>query len=110
MTKKNGKNSAEELVINYLKKNKNFFIKYPELTKELNFTLQDNGSDKIIDLDAYRYKKISQENIDLQNQMTKILIAGKSHIASQKKILKSSLKILTSKSINKVINVILTDF
>ena len=109
MTKEGNKNSAEELVISYLKKNKNFFIKYPELTNQLNFPLKNNGSDKVIDLDAYRYKKISQENIDLQNQMTEILLAGKSHITSQKKILKSSLKILNSKSINKVINVILTD-
>ena len=110
MTKKFDKNSVEELVINFLKKNKNFFIKYPELTKELNFPLKDNGSDKIINLDVYRYKKISQENIDLQNQMTEILLAGKGHITSQKRILRSSLKILNSKSIDKVINVILTDF
>ena len=75
MAKENGKNSAEELVIKYLKKNKNFFIKYPELTKELNFPLKENDSDKVIDLAVYRYKKISQENIDLQNQMTKILLA-----------------------------------
>ena len=59
MAKENGKNSAEELVIKYLKKNKNFFIKYPELTKELNFPLKDSSSDKVIDLAAYRYKKIS---------------------------------------------------
>ena len=44
---------------------------------------------KVIDLNTYRYKKISQDNIDLQNQMTQILLAGKSHIQSQKKILKS---------------------
>ena len=42
--------------------------------------------------------------------MTKILIAGKNHISSQKKILKSSIKILNSKSVDKVINVILNDF
>ena len=109
MTKNFEGNSAEELVLNFLKKNKNFLIKYPELIKELNFPLNDKSSDKVIDLDAYRYKKISQENIGLQNQMTEILLAGKSHISSQKKILKSSLKILKSKSIDKVINVILTD-
>jgi len=110
MKKEQDKNSSEELVITYLKKNKNFFLKYPELIKKLNFSLKDNGSDKVIDLDAYRFKKISQENIDLQNQMTEILLAGKSHITSQKRILKSSLKILNSKSINKVINAILADF
>ena len=42
--------------------------------------------------------------------MTEILLAGKSHITSQKKIFKSSLKILNSKSADKVINVILSDF
>ena len=110
MKKEDDKNSIEELVINYLKKNKNFFIRYPDLTKQLNFPLKDKGSDKVIDLDAYRYKKISQENIDLQNQMTKILLSGKSHIATQKRILKSSIKILNSKTITKVINVILADF
>ena len=110
MRKNNDKNSEEEFVVKYLKKNRNFFIKYPELTKQLDFPLRDNGSQKIIDLDAYRYKKMSQENIDLQNQMTKILLAGKNHIASQRKILKSSLKILNAKSIDKVINVILNNF
>ena len=67
MNEKYDKNSAEEIVLSYLKKNKNFFIKYPELSKELNFSFKDSGSEKIIDLDAYRYKKIFQENIDLQN-------------------------------------------
>ena len=110
MVKEYDNNSSEEIVINFLKKNKNFFIKYPELATKLNFPLKDNGSDKVIDLDAYRYKKISQENIDLQNQMTEILLAGKSHISSQKKILRSSLKILNSKSTDKVISVILADF
>jgi uncharacterized protein YigA (DUF484 family) len=110
MTKEIDSISSEEIVIDFLKKNKNFFIKHPELAKELNFSLKDSGYDKIIDLEAFRYKKISQENIDLQNQMTKILLAGKSHINSQQRILKSSLKILNSKSADKVISTILTDF
>ena len=42
--------------------------------------------------------------------MTQILLAGKSHIQSQKRILKSSLKILNSKSLAKVFSVILLDF
>ena len=110
MKRKDDNSSAEELVQNFLKKNKNFFIKHPELLKELQFTLKDEGSDKVIDLQVYRYKKINQENIDLQNQMTQILLAGKSHIQSQKRILKSSLKILNSKSLTKVFSVILSDF
>ena len=51
MKKEQDKNSSEELVITYLKKNKNFFLKYPELIKELNFSLKDNGSDKVIEVD-----------------------------------------------------------
>ena len=110
MKRKDDNSSAEELVQNFLKKNKNFFIKHPELLKELQFPLKDEGSDKVIDLQVYRYKKINQENIDLQNQMTQILLAGKSHMQSQKRILKSSLKILNSKSLTKVFSVILSDF
>jgi uncharacterized protein len=110
MNKKDDNSSAEELVQKFLKKNKNFFIKHPELLKELQFPLKDEGSDKVIDLQVYRYKKINQENIDLQNQMTQILLAGKSHIQSQKRILKSSLKILNSKSLTKIFSVILSDF
>ena len=110
MSKKDDTSSNEELVQNFLKKNKNFFIKNPELLKELQFPLKDEGSEKVIDLQVYRYKKINQENIDLQNQMTQILLAGKSHMQSQKRILKSSLKILNSKSLAKVFNVILSDF
>ena len=110
MKRKDDNSSAEELVQNFLKKNKNFFIKHPELLKELQFPLKHEGSDKVIDLQVYRYKKINQENIDLQNQMTQILLAGKSHMQSQKRILKSSLKILNSKSLAKVFSVILSDF
>ena len=110
MNKKDDNSSAEELVQKFLKKNKNFFIKHPELLKELQFPLKDEGSDKVIDLQVYRYKKINQENIDLQNQMTQILLAGKSHMQSQKRILRSSLKILNSKSLAKVFSVILSDF
>ena len=110
MKKKNDNSSVEELVKDFLKKNKNFFINHPELLKELQFPLKDVGSDKVIDLQVYRYKKINQENIDLQNQMTQILLAGKSHMQSQKRILKSSLKILSCKSLIKVFSVILSDF
>ena len=94
MNKKDDNSSAEELVQKFLKKNKNFFIKNPELLKELQFPLKDEGSDKVIDLQVYRYKKINQENIDLQNQMTQILLAGKSHIQSQKEFLNHPLKFL----------------
>ena len=87
MSKKDDTSSNEELVQNFLKKNKNFFIKNPELLKELQFPLKDEGSEKVIDLQVYRYKKINQENIDLQNQMTQILLAGKSHVQTQKRIL-----------------------
>ena len=110
MKKKDDNSSAEELVKSFLKKNKNFFIKHSELLKELQFPLKDTRSNKVIDLQVYRYKKINQENIDLQNQMTQILLAGKNHMQSQKRILKSSLKILNCKSLAKIFSVILSDF
>ena len=53
---KSGNKSVEDIVINFLKKNKNFFIKNPELINELNFPIKDISQDKIIDLGAYRYK------------------------------------------------------
>ena len=110
MKRKDDNSSPEELVKNFLKKNKNFFLKHPDLLKELQFPTKNRESDKVIDLQVYRYKKINQENIDLQNQMTQILLAGKSHIQSQKRILKSSIKILNCKSLKKVFEVILSDF
>jgi uncharacterized protein YigA (DUF484 family) len=99
----------EKEIINFLKKNKNFFIKNSELVNELNFPNLDNSSDKVIDLEAYRYKKISQQNIDLQNQMTKVLLAGKSHLNAQKRILKSTIRILNIKSLPKLIGLIKND-
>ena len=110
MKRKDDNSSPEELVKNFLKKNKNFFLKHPDLLKELQFPIKNRESDKVIDLQVYRYKKINQENIDLQNQMTQILLAGKSHMQSQKRILKSSTKILNCKSLKKVFEVILSDF
>ena len=110
MKRKDDNSSPEELVKNFLKKNKNFFLKHADLLKELQFPTKNRESDKVIDLQVYRYKKINQENIDLQNQMTQILLAGKSHMQSQKRILKSSTKILNCKSLKKVFEVILSDF
>ena len=100
---------SEKQIINFLKKNKNFFIKHSDLVIDLKFPLSDNSSDKVVDLDAYRYKKISQQNIDLQNQMTKVLIAGKSHLNAQKRILKSTIRILNIKSLPKLIELIKSD-
>ena len=90
MPPKNGKDSAEELVIKFLKKNKNFFINYPGIIKELNFPDKTPESEKIIDLSAYRSKKISKDNAQLKKQMLEILKAGKSHMVAQKRILKTS--------------------
>ena len=100
---------SEKQIINFLRKNKNFFIKYSDLVIELNFPTVDNSSDKVVDLEAYRYKKISQQNIDLQNQMTKVLLAGKSHLNAQKRILKSTIRILNVKSLPKLISLIKND-
>ena len=40
MKRKDDNSSTEELVKNFLKKNKNFFIKHSELLKELQFTIK----------------------------------------------------------------------
>ena len=109
MPKKNDKNSAEELVIQYLKKNKNLLLDYPELLDVLNFPNQIKGSGKIIDLNAYRSKKIKNDYDQIKKQMSEILKAGSSHIASQKRILKTSLKVLNTKSLTKLIDVIVKD-
>ena len=37
MKRKDDNSSPEELVKNFLKKNKNFFLKHPDLLKELQF-------------------------------------------------------------------------
>ena len=66
MLKKKDKDSAEKLVIQYLKKNKNIFLDYPELLDVLNFPNQIKESSKIIDLNAYRSKKIKNDYDELK--------------------------------------------
>ena len=109
MTKKNDKGSTEELIIQYLKKNNNFFLDFPNLLDVLNFPAQIKESNKIIDLNVYRSKKVKNDYEQLKKQMTEILKAGSSHLVSQKRILKTSLKILNTKSLTKLINVIVND-
>jgi len=109
MSKKNDGSSAEEFVIQYLKKNKNIFLDYPELLNVLNFPSQIKRSEKIIDLNAYRSKKIKIDYNKIKKQMSAILKAGSSHIASQKRILKTSLKVLNTKTLTKLIDVIIND-
>jgi len=109
MPLKNSKGSAEHLVIKFLKKNKNFFLNFPEILKELNFPNKTQTSEKIIDLGAYRSKKISRDNDQLKQQMSEILKAGKSHMVSQKRVLRTSLKILNAKSLSKLIDFMVND-
>ena len=109
MKKKNDKSSAEELVIQYLQKNKNFFINYPKLLNILNLPTTIKSSNKIIDLNAYRSKKIKEDYDKLKKQFSEILKAGSSHIISQKRILKTSLKILNTKSLAKLLNILIND-
>jgi len=109
MSPKNGKNSAEEFIIKFLKKNNNFFLNYPNILKELNLPDKTPASEKIIDLSAYRSKKILKDNTQLKRQMLEILKAGKSHMISQKRVLKTSLRILNTKSLSKLIDVIVND-
>ena len=109
MPSKNDKSSAEELVIQYLKKNKNLFLDHPELLDVLNLPNQNKGSGKIIDLSSYRSKKIKNDYDQLKKQMKEILKAGSSHLVSQKRILKTSLKVLNTKSLAKLIDVIIND-
>ena len=49
----------EKEIINFLKKNKNFFIKNSELVNELNFPTVDNSSDKVVDLEAVSYTHLT---------------------------------------------------
>ena len=108
--KKNDDRGADlEFVIQYLKKNKNFLRDHPDILNNLNFSNKINNSEKIIDLNAYRYKKIARQNDELNNQISEILKAGKSHMISQKRILKSSLKVLNTKSLSKLIDLIVSD-
>jgi len=109
MTKKNDKSSAEELVIQYLQKNKNFFINYPKLLEILNLPVKTKSSNKIIDLNAYRSKKIKEDYDKLNKQFSEILKAGSSHIISQKRILKTSLKILNTKSLAKLLDILINN-
>ena len=109
MSIKKDRESAEKLVIQYLKKNKNLFLDNPELLNEVNFPAEAKIFNRIIDLNAYRSNKIKNEYDQLKNQMTEILKAGSNHIVSQKRILKTSLKILNTKSLTKLIEVIVND-
>ena len=109
MSDKKKRDSAEELVVQYLKKNKDLFVNHPELLEQLEYPSQLKGTNNIIDLNAYRSKKFKNDYDSLKKQMSEILIAGSSHLVSQKRILKSSLKVLNTKSLSKLIDVIVND-
>ena len=73
MTNKNKDYSDKEFVINYLKKNKDFFIQSPSLIHDINFPVQLKGSNRILDLNAYRSEKIKNDYDLLKKQMVEIL-------------------------------------
>tara|TARA_Y100000741_G_scaffold353199_1_gene326076 strand:- start:234 stop:896 length:663 start_codon:yes stop_codon:yes gene_type:complete len=105
----NNKNSNEEFVVNYLRKNKDILLRYPELLNLLKFPSSKKDFPKVIDLNTYRSNKIKEDYYKLQKQFTDVLKAGSSHIYSQKRILKTSLKIINAKSLQKVVDLIIND-
>jgi len=109
MLKKNKQDSAEELVVKYLKKNNDIFLNHPELFDELYLPTQLKGSNKVFDLNAYRSRKFKDDYDQLKKQMSEIIKAGNSHVNSQKRILKTSLKVLNTKSLSKLINLFIKD-
>ena len=109
MSKKNFQDSNEEFVFQYLKKNKDFLLKFPSLINLLDFPNLVDNSSKIIDFNAYRSHKIKKDYDLLKIQMKEILKATNSNNISQKKILKTSLKVLNANSMDKLINVIVND-
>ena len=50
MANKKTQDSSKELVIQYLKKNKNIFVNHPELLEQLEYPSQLKGTNNIIDL------------------------------------------------------------
>lgn len=110
MPVKMDRGSIKEFVIEYLKKNKNFFLDHQDLLNELNFPNQIKTTNKIVDLNAYRSLKIKKEYEKLKQQITELLKAGSSNLNSQKRILKTSLRVLNTKSLAKLIDVIVNDF
>lgn len=110
MKKKDEQDPFEKKIKSYLLKNKNFFLDHQDLLSELNFTTTKKTSSKIIDLNAYRSLKIKKDNEKLNKQISTILKVGNSNLNSQKRILKTSLRILNTKSLTKLIDVISNDF
>ena len=109
MSKKNSNFSDEEFVIKYLKKNKKFFLQNPELLEIFNFNNITKHSNKIVDLNTYRLEKIKNNYNNLKDQMNAVLKAGSNLISSQNRILKASLKILNTKSLSKLVDLIIND-
>ena len=109
MIKKKNSDSSKKIIIEFLKKHRDIFLKYPELLDNLNFPSPIKKTNKVVDLNTYRSIKIKKDNDKLKQQISAILQAGMSHLVSQKRILKTSLKILNTKSLNKLTDVIVGD-
>lgn len=109
MPKKNSSFSDEKFVIQYLKKNKKFFLENPDLLKMINFNNIAKNSNKIVDLNSYRLEKTKNDYNKLKNQMNAVLKAGSNLISSQNRILKASLKVLNTRKLSKLIELIVND-
>tara|TARA_Y100000590_G_scaffold439987_1_gene564772 strand:- start:348 stop:1016 length:669 start_codon:yes stop_codon:yes gene_type:complete len=109
MKKKDDKHSSEDLIIKYLYKNKNFFLNNQKLLENLSFPKHIINSKKVISLDHYRTIKIKKNYEKLKQQFTEILKAANSHFVTQRRILKTSLKILNTKTLDKLIFVMVND-
>ncbi len=64
----------------------------------------------VVDFNKYQVKKIKEDNIYLKSKIFKILDIIKINADAQNRILKASLKILNSKSLDNLLEIVLKDF
>ena len=96
-------------VIEYLKKNKNFFIKNPNLLNVLNFPSKWKSEEKIIDFNAHQSIKLKNDMIKLKKNIINVLKFSKDNEIAQKKIFKACIKIINTKNIENYFQIIIND-
>ena len=96
-------------ILNYLNKNRDFFVKNPKILDILDFPDKWKIGNKIIDFNAFHSKKLKVDNKRLRKEYSIILNAGRNNIAVQNRIFQATLKIITTKSINSLFDIILNE-
>lgn len=99
---------ADEHVLRFLKKNPDFFIRHPELLKEIQ-PPKASLNDRVVDFQAFQVRNLQADTKDLEQKYTGLIHFCRDNLSAQAEIHEAVLRLISTKNLDQLLEVIAVD-